>query len=48
MLCAVSVDAHSWVEKVLSSYGEGASRVGMNKKQDVRIISIHMIEFGIL
>mmetsp|Transcript_27992 Transcript_27992/g.59712 ORF Transcript_27992/g.59712 Transcript_27992/m.59712 type:complete len:624 (-) Transcript_27992:13-1884(-) len=33
-LCILSVDAHSWIEKVESIYGEGASRVGMDTKSD--------------
>jgi len=33
-MCIFSSDAHSWVENVLTSYGEGASRVGMNTRGD--------------
>lgn len=34
-LGTISVDAHSWVEKVESIYGEGSSRIGMDSKSDV-------------
>jgi len=44
-MCIFSSDAHSWVENVLTSYGEGASRVGMNTRGDVRYF---MYEFGII
>jgi hypothetical protein len=33
-LGTISVDAHSWVEKVENIYGEGSSRIGLNSKSD--------------
>lgn len=33
-LGTISVDAHSWIEKVESIYGEGSSRIGMPNKSD--------------
>ena len=30
-----AIHAHSWVEKVVSIYGEGMSRIGMDERSDV-------------